>query len=81
MPSLVEVSKNNPFSKPVVADARMVELGSNEYFAKCALGGAVSCGVTHTLIVPLDLVKCRMQVDGAKYPSLVKGFKVMLRCW
>lgn len=78
MPSLVEVSKNNPFSKPVVADARMVELGSNEYFAKCALGGAVSCGVTHTLIVPLDLVKCRMQVDGAKYPSLVKGFKVTI---
>jgi hypothetical protein len=28
------------------------------------------------MIVPLDLVKCRMQVDAAKYPSLGQGFKV-----
>ena len=30
----------------------------------------------HTAIVPLDLVKCRMQVDSAKYPNIGKGFKV-----
>jgi len=77
MPSLIEVAKKNPFNKPVVADG-MVEFGSNEYYAKCAVGGAISCGLTHTMIVPLDLVKCRMQVDKVKYPSLGTGFKVTI---
>jgi solute carrier family 25 phosphate transporter 3 len=79
MPSLSEVAKSNPFSKPVVADAGQVEFGSTEYYLKCAVGGAISCGATHTLIVPLDLVKCRMQVDKAKYPNLGTGFKVTLQ--
>lgn len=76
MPSLKEISKQNPFSKPVVADAKLVEFGSTEYYLKCAVGGAISCGATHTLIVPLDLVKCRMQVDSAKYPNMIAGFRV-----
>lgn len=33
------------------------------YYAKCMLGGILSCGLTHTAIVPLDIVKCRMQVS------------------
>jgi len=67
-------------SKPVVAaDAgKTVEFGSTEYYLKCCVGGSLSCGLTHTLIVPLDLVKCRMQVDSVKYPSLGQGFKVTL---
>jgi len=77
MPSLIEVAKKNPFNKPVVADGT-VEFGSNEYYAKCAVGGAISCGLTHTMIVPLDLVKCRMQVDKVKYPNLGTGFKVTI---
>ena len=52
------------------------EFGSTEYYLKCMIGGALSCGLTHTAVVPLDLVKCRMQVDAAKYPSLGKGMKV-----
>merc|ERR1712066_15575 len=79
MPSLTEVAKNNPFSKPVIADAgTSCEFGSTEYYAKCMIGGALSCGLTHTAVVPLDLVKCRMQVDSAKYPSLGKGMKVTI---
>merc|ERR1711868_91262 len=46
--------------------------------AKCMIGGAASCGITHTAVVPLDLVKCRMQVDSVKYPSIGQGFKVTL---
>jgi len=77
MTSLLEVAAKNPFNKPVVADAgTSCEFGSTEYYAKCMIGGALSCGLTHTAVVPLDLVKCRMQVDAAKYPSLVKGMKV-----
>lgn len=40
-----------------------VEFGSMKYFLLCGLGGAISCGITHTSIVALDLVKCRIQVS------------------
>jgi hypothetical protein len=39
-----------------------IELFSKEYFAACGAGGALSCGITHTAITPLDVVKCNMQV-------------------
>jgi len=52
------------------------EFGSNKYFALCAFGGVLSCGITHTLVTPLDLVKCRLQVNKEKYKSLGNGFKV-----
>ena len=55
-----------------------VEFGTMEYYTKCAIGGALSCGLTHTAVVPLDLVKCRMQVDGAKYKNISTGFKVSI---
>ena len=32
------------------------------YYAKCMVGGILSCGITHTLVCPLDIVKCRKQV-------------------
>ncbi|CAH1959177.1 unnamed protein product [Acanthoscelides obtectus] len=55
------------------------EFASLHYFALCGLGGILSCGITHTAVVPLDLVKCRLQVDPAKYKNVVNGFKVTLR--
>jgi len=55
-----------------------VEFGSAHYFALCGLGGILSCGSTHTFVVPLDLVKCRLQVDQAKYKNLFHGFKVTI---
>lgn len=36
--------------------------GSTKYYALCGFGGILSCGLTHTAVVPLDLVKCRLQV-------------------
>ena len=39
------------------------EFGSTKYFVLCSLGGVLSCGITHTAVTPLDLVKCRLQVD------------------
>ena len=38
------------------------EFGSMKYYALCGFGGILSCGLTHTAVVPLDLVKCRIQV-------------------
>lgn len=54
------------------------EFGSAKYFALCGLGGLISCGSTHTMVVPLDLVKCRLQVDAAKYKSVFTGFRITL---
>ncbi|TRY72117.1 hypothetical protein TCAL_00279 [Tigriopus californicus] len=52
------------------------EFGSSKYFALCGLGGILSCGITHTAVTPLDLVKCRLQVNKEKYQNLGKGFKL-----
>jgi len=54
------------------------EFGSGKYFALCAFGGVLSCGITHTAVTPLDLVKCRLQVNKDKYKTLGNGFKVTL---
>ena len=43
------------------------EFGSNKYFALCAFGGVLSCGITHTAVTPLDLVKCRLQAMREMY--------------
>jgi len=58
------------------ASTNEVEYGSTKYYALCSVGGLLSCGITHTMIVPLDLVKCRLQTDPVKYKSIVNGFKV-----
>lgn len=73
---LLEVAQANPFSVPVIANGgTSCEFGSTEYYLKCMVGGAASCGITHTLVVPLDLVKCRMQAMPAEYPNMLGGFK------
>jgi len=65
--------------KPVAAaDQYSCEAGTPKFYALCAFGGLLSCGLTHTAVVPLDLVKCRMQVDKAKYPNIPTGFKVTI---
>merc|ERR1711899_696983 len=62
----------------IMADQPSCEVGTPKFYALCAVGGALSCGITHTAVVPLDLVKCRLQVDPAKYGSLGQGFKITL---
>merc|ERR1712096_500007 len=52
------------------------EVGSAKFYALCAVGGALSCGITHTAVTPLDLVKCRLQVNKERYKNLGTGFKV-----
>lgn len=91
MSNIGDLAKSNIFSSPFASsqslvpkrnmafaagDSGSVVYGSAEFYAKCALGGALSCGLTHTAVVPLDLVKCRIQVDAAKYKSIGTGFKV-----
>jgi solute carrier family 25 phosphate transporter 3 len=50
----------------------------SSYYSKCVLGGVLACGLTHAAITPLDVTKCNMQVDPAKYRGLVSGLKTIM---
>ena len=41
---------------------KRIEMYSPAFYAACTVGGILSCGLTHTTVTPLDLVKCNMQV-------------------
>lgn len=81
-----KIPEKNPFNTLVagrqIAAASVnsasgnVEYGSGKYYALCGFGGLLSCGLTHTAVVPLDLVKCRIQVDPAKYKGVLNGFSI-----
>jgi solute carrier family 25 phosphate transporter 3 len=43
------------------------------YYIKCMTGGMLACGLTHTAIVPLDVVKCKRQIDKQFCTGLVDG--------
>jgi hypothetical protein len=53
-----------------------ISLYSPEFYAACAAGGALSCGLTHTLVTPLDLVKCRRQVSSRAVLSFNLSFLI-----
>ncbi|OZJ04686.1 hypothetical protein BZG36_02542 [Bifiguratus adelaidae] len=64
--------------KAFVASAP-IELYSTNYFLACGLGGILACGPTHSLVTPLDLVKCRRQVDPKIYTSNLQGWKQIIK--
>ena len=45
----------------------------------CGFGGVLSCGLTHTAIVPLDLVKCRIQVCERKLRLQLEMARALFR--
>lgn len=49
------------------------------YYIKCVQGGALACGLTHTAIVTLDLVKCQRQIDPNLYKTLGDGISTLYR--
>jgi len=58
------------FSHPVPHDSF--------YYFKCMIAGVLSCGITHTAVCPLDVVKCNMQTNPAKFKGLLPGLKVLV---
>jgi solute carrier family 25 phosphate transporter 3 len=46
-------------------EARSRQRHRRNYFAGVSLAGATACSVTHCMVVPLDVVKTRMQMDAA----------------
>lgn len=71
-PLVIRSSNKEPASQHVDGE---VPFGSLAYFILCGIAGIVSCGITHTSIVPLDLTKCRMQVYPEKYYGIFAGFR------
>ncbi|KAB1199813.1 Mitochondrial phosphate carrier protein 3, mitochondrial [Morella rubra] len=59
--------------------SKKIELYSPQFYAACTAGGILSCGLTHMAVTPLDLVKCNMQIDPAKYKSISSGFGVLMK--
>jgi len=51
---------------------------TTDYYLKCCVGGVLSCGLTHLAVTPLDVAKCNMQVDPAKYKGLVGSVKTIM---
>jgi len=49
------------------------------YYSKCMLGGVLACGTTHAGMTPLDVAKCNMQVNPAKYKGLTSGLATLVR--
>ncbi|KAJ4897522.1 Mitochondrial phosphate carrier protein 2 [Raphanus sativus] len=73
-----QASSSGP-SFAIPAPNEKVELYSPAYFAACTVGGMLSCGVTHTAVTPLDVLKCNMQIDPSKYKNITSAFKTTIK--
>jgi len=54
-----------------------IELFSGTYFGACAIGGIIACGPTHASVTPLDLVKCRRQIDPKIYSGNLQAWRMI----
>ncbi|KAF4680217.1 Cu/Pi carrier [Perkinsus olseni] len=70
MPAAAQKGWDARFANPAIPH-------TNSYYAKCLAGGALACGLTHTAVTPLDVVKCNMQVNPSKYRSLISGVRTI----
>jgi len=48
------------------------------YYLKCVVGGVFACGLTHTFVCPLDIVKCNMQANPTKYKSMGMSYQALV---
>ena len=49
------------------------------YFLKGALAGGICCGITHSALCPVDVVKTRIQLDPQKYnKGMIGGFRQVI---
>ncbi|ORX66948.1 mitochondrial carrier [Linderina pennispora] len=65
-------------SKPYRGNQKRVSHSNHlrpTYFYTCAAGGVLACGLTHYTMTPVDMLKCRMQVNKSMYNGIFDGFK------
>ncbi|KAI3941283.1 hypothetical protein MKW92_019248 [Papaver armeniacum] len=77
--SSIASSSSSSFVVAAPNEPGKIEMYSPAFYAACTAGGILSCGLTHMAVTPLDLVKCNMQIDPAKYKSISSGFGVLLK--
>ncbi|KAF7130163.1 hypothetical protein RHSIM_Rhsim10G0001900 [Rhododendron simsii] len=58
---------------PIEPPETKIELYSPQYYVACTVSGILSCGLTHTAVTPLDLVKCNMQFPQLANRTVVHG--------
>ncbi|ORX72510.1 phosphate carrier protein 2 [Linderina pennispora] len=61
-------------SKPFIARST-IEVNSPRYFMACGMGGILACGTTHFSMTPIDMIKCRIQVDKKAYTGIFDGLR------
>ncbi|KAI5867076.1 mitochondrial phosphate carrier protein [Durotheca rogersii] len=66
-------------SEATQASSGTLELYTPTFYAAATFGGLLACGLTHTAVTPLDLVKCRRQVDAKLYKGNFQGWGIILR--
>ncbi|CAF4278968.1 unnamed protein product, partial [Adineta steineri] len=76
--SIAELGNFSSSNHPNGKEHYSCEYGSVKYYIYCGIAGMISCGVTHTTVVPLDLIKCRLQVKPQKYVNFINAFKVTI---
>ncbi|KAI1441172.1 mitochondrial phosphate carrier protein [Annulohypoxylon stygium] len=58
---------------------KQLELYTPTFYAAATFGGLLACGLTHTAVTPLDLVKCRRQVDAKLYKGNFQAWGLIFR--
>jgi solute carrier family 25 phosphate transporter 3 len=75
----------------VLVEPGKIKPNTGAYFAVCGLAGIFSCGLTHTIVTPIDMVKCNKQNNPARFNkgmignmgilSGIKGPVGLMRGW
>lgn len=57
-----------------------IKPNTTEYFAVCGLAGILSCGLTHCLTTPIDMVKCNKQVNPELFnKGMLGNMKIVMQ--
>ncbi|KAK8710804.1 hypothetical protein V6N13_146113 [Hibiscus sabdariffa] len=69
----------NPGRILIPAPKEKIEMYSPAFYGACTMGGIFSCGLTHTAVTPLDLVKCVKGLSRGWVPTLL-GYSAQGAC-
>jgi len=81
--TLEATTDSTPVTSSIVAHAAAeggkIKMYSTEFYSTCAIGGILSCGLTHAAVTPMDIVKCNMQIDPLKYKGIGSSFSTIVK--
>ncbi|KAI1106674.1 mitochondrial phosphate carrier protein [Jackrogersella minutella] len=77
--SKLSAEAQQELDKATGATGKTMELYTPTFYAAATFGGLLACGLTHTAVTPLDLVKCRRQVDAKLYKGNFQAWGLIFR--